>query len=127
MEIRELTCINCPMGCGLRVTLQEGEILSVTGNTCPRGAVYARSEVLHPVRMLTTSLPVTGGRLAMVSCKTSRPVDKDSLFRILQVLREVQVQAPVQIGDVLLADAAGSGADIVATRQVERVDSHPSI
>lgn len=118
MEIRELTCINCPMGCALEVTLDNGEVVSVKGNTCPRGDTYGRSEVIHPVRMITSVLPVEGGDLAMVSCKTSQPVDKAVIFDVMRAMEGVSVKAPVAIGDVLIADAAGSGADIIATRTI---------
>lgn len=32
---RDLICINCPMGCNLHVVMEKGEVVSVTGNTCP--------------------------------------------------------------------------------------------
>lgn len=118
MEIRELTCINCPMGCALEVTLDNGEVVSVKGNTCPRGDTYGRSEVIHPVRMITSVLPVEGGDLAMVSCKTSQPVDKAVIFDVMRAMEGISVKAPVAIGDVLIANAAGSGADIIATRTI---------
>lgn len=126
MEIRELTCINCPMGCALKVTLDNGEVVSVTGNTCPRGDTYGRSEVIHPVRMITSVLPVEGGDLAMVSCKTSQPVDKERIFDVMRAMEGVCIQAPVAIGDVLIANAANSGADIVATRSIAAKPHRPS-
>ena len=63
MEQRELTCINCPLGCQLTVTLENGAVAAVAGNGCPRGDRYARDEVCHPVRMLTSTVPVRGGAL----------------------------------------------------------------
>ena len=48
---RELTCIGCPMGCPLTVTMEAGEVISVTGNTCKRGDIYARKEVTNPTRI----------------------------------------------------------------------------
>ena len=61
-EIRELICINCPMGCPLTVTLEDGEVVSVTGNTCPRGDAYGRKEVTNPRRIVTTTVPVVGSK-----------------------------------------------------------------
>ena len=52
MEERKLTCIGCPMGCPLIVTMEAGEVISVTGNTCKRGDVYARKEVTNPTLSL---------------------------------------------------------------------------
>lgn len=118
METRELICINCPMGCNLTVQIDGGEVVSVTGNTCPRGKAYGITEVTHPVRMVTSIVPVENGTIPMVSCKTAQPVDKDKMFDVVQALAKVTANAPVHIGDVLLADAAGTGVDIIATREI---------
>ena len=42
MEEKNLICIGCPMGCPLTVKMENGEVVSVTGNTCKRGDIYAR-------------------------------------------------------------------------------------
>ena len=63
MNIRELTCIGCPMGCQLRATLEDGVVTAVTGNTCPRGDAYARKECVHPERTVTGTVRVLGGPL----------------------------------------------------------------
>lgn len=114
-----LTCINCPMGCLMEAEVSEGQVVSVTGNTCKRGEIYARNEVVHPVRMITSSLPVTGGVLEMVSCKTDQPVDKDKIFEVMECLKDVVIEAPVEIGDILIEHPAGLDANIIATRKVE--------
>lgn len=121
MEIRHLTCINCPMGCAIEVHLEEGQVTHVTGNTCPRGKAYAETEVTHPVRTITSILPVTDGSLSMVSCKTSQPVPKEMIFEIMRAMENISVQAPVAIGDILIANIAGSGADLIATKRIERI------
>lgn len=61
MEKRELTCIGCPLGCSITVTMENAEILDVTGNTCKRGDAYARKEVTHPTRIVTSTVRVSGG------------------------------------------------------------------
>ncbi len=119
METRELICINCPMGCPLHVELENGEVLVVTGNTCPRGKNYAISEVTHPTRMVTTIVPVENGEIAMVSCKTKEPIPKEKIFDVIEALADVTVPAPIHIGDVILANAADTGVDVIATREVE--------
>ncbi len=80
METRELTCINCPMGCRISVVMERDDIISVTGNTCKRGFVYACNEVRSPVRTVTTTIKVTGGVADRVSCKTKEPVPKDKIL-----------------------------------------------
>ncbi len=111
--LKELTCISCPLGCQIKVEMKDGEIISVTGNTCPRGDAYARKELTHPTRIVTTSVKVNGG--GVVSCKTKEDIPKDKIFDIVRELKSVTVDAPVHIGDVILSDAAGTGVDIVAT------------
>ena len=65
MEKIDLICIGCPMGCPITVEMENGEVVSVTGNTCPRGDAYARKEVTNPTRIVTSTVRVTGGKLAM--------------------------------------------------------------
>ena len=118
METRKLTCIRCPRGCTVTVTLaDDGTITSVTGNSCMRGDKYARDEVTHPVRVVTTTVPVVRSATEkMVSVKTAGDVPKGRVFDVVRALTDVTATAPVHIGDVILADVAGTGIDIVATK-----------
>ena len=118
MEKRELICIGCPMGCPLTVELEEGQVMSVTGHTCKRGDVYARKEVTNPTRIVTSSVAVEGGSLAVVSVKTREDIPKGKIFEIMEALKGVKVQAPIHIGDVVVQDVAGTGVDIIATKNV---------
>ena len=119
MEIRTLTCISCPMGCPLTVEMDGDEIISVTGNTCKRGDVYARKEVTAPTRIVTSTVKVTNGSADMVSVKTKTDIPKDKIFDCVKCLKGVSVVAPIHIGDVIIPNAAGTGVDIVATKDVE--------
>ena len=116
MEKRELICIGCPMGCPLTVQLEDGEILSITGQTCKRGEVYARNEVTNPTRIVTSTVMVEGGKVARVSVKTKEDIPKEKIFQCVKALKGVTVKAPVHIGDVIVANVADTGVDIVATR-----------
>ena len=120
MKQVELTCICCPMGCTVRLELEGGSIISVTGNSCRRGDEYARQECTAPVRVITASVPVVGGRLARVSVKTAAPVPKNRIFDVMDAIRSVSVQAPVRIGDVLCENIADTGVNLVATRNAEK-------
>ena len=114
-----VTCINCPVGCRMTVTLSEaGEFLSVSGNTCPRGAAYARQECTLPERMITAVIPVAGSETPL-SVKTSRPVPKALIRDVMRELSRLSPVLPVAAGQVVLADVLGTGADIVATRGLE--------
>lgn len=122
MEHKDLTCICCPLGCQITVGLENGEVVSVTGNTCMRGDDYARKEVTSPTRIVTSTVKVTGGKSSMVSVKTKSDIPKEKIFECVKVLKEVEVQAPIAIGDVVLSNVAGTGVDIVATKDVEAVE-----
>lgn len=106
------------MGCPLKVEMENGEVVSVSGNTCKRGDVYARKEVTNPTRIVTSSVIVEGGSLAAVSVKTKEDIPKGKIFDIMKELKGVKVPAPVHIGDVILSNVAGTGVDIIATKNV---------
>ena len=118
MEKRELICIGCPMGCPLTVELENGEIKTITGYTCKKGETYARKEATNPTRIVTSTVRVEGGRADMVSVKTREDIPKDKIFQCVKALKGVTVKAPIRIGDVVVADVAGTGVDIVATKEV---------
>ena len=118
MEKRELTCIGCPLGCAVTVTMEEGEVTEVTGNTCKRGDDYARKEVTNPTRIVTSTVMVSGGKAPMVSCKTREDIPKSKIFEVTAALKGITVQAPVRIGDVVYTDVAGTGVDVVATKNI---------
>ena len=119
MEKRELICIGCPLGCMLTVEMNDGAVVNVTGNTCPRGKVYAEKEVTNPTRIVTSSVRVKGGDRVSVSCKTKSDIPKSKIIDVARALREVEVAAPVAIGDVLVEDVAGTGVQIVATSHAD--------
>ena len=104
-----LTGLGCPLGCPLIVTMEDGVVASVTGNTCPRGDAYARKEVTAPTRIVTSTVRVTGGTLAMVSCKTRSDIPKGKIFDVVRALKDVEVPAPITIGQVLAENVAGTG------------------
>ncbi len=119
--MREMICINCPMGCHLTVDDSNLEDIKVSGNICPRGVTYAKNEILSPKRMVTGSVKVEGGNIAMVSVKTREAIPKNLIFESLEVLKSVVLQAPVHIGDVVVANVCGCGVDIIATREISKV------
>ena len=119
MEERHLTCIGCPLGCQITVTMENGEVKDVTGNTCARGDAYARKEVTDPTRIVTSTVRVEGGVFAQASVKTRQDVPKGKIFEVAEALKGLTIQAPVKIGDTVLPDVAGTGVDVIATRNVD--------
>ena len=120
-EEKNLTCINCPMGCFLTVELTDGVITKVSGNTCPRGEQYAKDEVTNPVRTVTSTVQVEGGAYERVSVKTKSPVPKGKIFEVMKEINRAKVKAPVHIGDVIVEDCAGTGVPVVAARMVREI------
>ena len=111
----EMICINCPLGCMMEVT-EEAEGIKVTGNACPRGHKYAVEEWTHPMRMVTSSLYVKGGTLPLISVKTKSSIPKDKIFELLALLKNMTLEAPVKVGDVLISNVLDTGVDLVATQ-----------
>jgi CxxC motif-containing protein len=119
---QELTCITCPMGCRLTVERSpeggaDGE-LSVSGNRCPRGAAYAREELLAPKRTVTATCRAAGGSAGIrrVPCRTAAPFPKERVGELLAAIYRLETRLPVERGSVLMRDALGLGIDVVATR-----------
>ncbi|MDO5690192.1 MAG: DUF1667 domain-containing protein [Tissierellia bacterium] len=117
---RELNCIGCPMGCNLTVEEIHGEF-HVTGQECARGDKYAQDELTHPIRSLSSVIPCEGGIHPMLPVRTSCPIPKEQLFAVMRALRKVKAVAPIGEGEVLVQNIANTGADLIATRDMERI------
>lgn len=112
MPIIKLTCIECPMGCPIEVETQENAVISVKGNSCPRGKMYAENEVICPKRVVTSTVRAADG--TMIPVKTAQPVKKEEMFSVIEKIASVHPRLPVRIGDVLYRNVA-DGVDLVAT------------
>jgi|SRR5690554_707978 len=112
----ELTCIVCPIGCRIRVN-EEFETLNITGNRCPRGAVYAKNEIIAPKRILTAVVKVAGIN-EMLSVKTSEDIPKEKIFTAMQEIKKIIVDHPVKIGQVIKRNLVGTNVDLVATKNI---------
>ena len=113
---KNIICVACPMCCVVPVDIADnGEIISVKGNTCKRGDTYARTEITNPVRSLATTVKVNGGVYNVVPCKSAGALPKDKIMDCMEVINKATAKAPVKLGDVLVSDILGTGIDIVAT------------
>lgn len=106
-----LTCIVCPLGCTLEVTKDESGKVSVSGNTCPRGAVYGETELTNPQRTVTSTVRCTDGTI--ISVKTDRPIAKDKMEECMKMINNCNPHLPISVGDVIIDDVFG--AKLVAT------------
>ncbi|MBQ7034485.1 MAG: DUF1667 domain-containing protein [Clostridia bacterium] len=112
---RELTCIICPLGCNIKVRHENGAVLEVSGNTCPRGKTYAITECTTPMRTLTSSVRCKGGKL--LSVKTDRPIPKEKWMEAMAIVNRQHPALPIAVGDVIIEDVFG--ANIVATKNID--------
>lgn len=112
--MKELVCIICPRGCYLSVD----DNLNVTGNFCPRGEKYAKSELTNPVRTITSFVKTTSKTHPTCSVKTSSPIPKDKMFLVMKEINKVVVNAPTKIGDIVIKNVLGLGVDIISTSNI---------
>ena len=115
---REITCIECPTGCAVTVSVEDGKAVRVDGFGCRRGRDYAIAEVEHPERLLTTTVPACGLTVRMVPVRTSRPIPRDKLTQAMEAIRQARIRRSVKVGDVIIENLLGLGVDVVATREV---------
>ena len=114
----QITCINCPVGCRMQVTVENGQVTAVAGNSCKRGEIYAHQECVAPQRMVTAVVTVQNRKMP-VSVKTRTPIPKKDIFACMKQISQVQINAPVHMGDVVCANVCGTGVDVIATKTVE--------
>ena len=120
-EMTKIICITCPMGCTLEVTREGKTITKVDGHGCKKGLAYAEAELTDPRRMVPSTVKVRGGVHPLVPVCTAAPIPKPLIFDLLAELRRVELRAPVQIGQVVVEDAFGTGVDVLATRNLPAV------
>ena len=117
---KQITCIGCPLGCAITVTMEQDKVLEVTGHSCNRGEKYARKEVTHPTRIVTSIVKVNDGDIQMVSVKTEADIPKDKIFDCMEAIREIVVTTPVKIGDIIVPDVCGTGVNVIATKNIDK-------
>ena len=109
----DLICIVCPRGCHLHVDEQ----MNVTGNSCPRGAIYAKQELTNPTRTITSTVRCLSLTLPVCPVKTSSPIPKGKIFEVMEAINRLKITPPVHIGDVIASNIAETGSDLVSTRE----------
>jgi CxxC motif-containing protein len=120
VEKKHFTCVICPLGCEIDVELQCGNVVSMEGNKCQKGKEFVLQELEEPMRILTTTVPIKGAKWAMLPVRTDKAIPKRLLFKVIEQLADIELQAPVKMYDVILKNTAGTGANIVATRNMKR-------
>lgn len=118
---KELICVNCPVGCRLTVTVENDTVTAVTGYNCPRGKAYAESECIRPERILTTTVRIQGALHRVLPVISEQAIPLDQIMDAMEIVRGVEVHAPVSVGDVIVENILGTGVNIVASRSMESV------
>lgn len=113
----ELICIVCPKGCHLHVDEQNN--YAVTGNSCEKGAAYGKKELVNPTRVVTSTVRIHGSACRRLPVKTDSDIPKALVFDAVRLLDEVDVTAPVAIGDIIRKDVLGTGVNFVATKSIK--------
>ena len=112
--MRELVCIVCPKGCTMKIEENDGEI-SVTGNSCKRGASFAVSEMTEPKRTVCTTVRTVFKDAPVIPVRVSAEIPKDRIFDVMREINAVTLSSPVGRNDVIIKNVLGLGADVIAT------------
>lgn len=124
-ETLQFNCTTCPSECLLTVEVERDadgalvEVRSVTGNSCPRGDKFARQELTSPMRVLTTTVAVSGGDEALLPVRTAEAIPLALHAQAMNLIRSVVVEAPVRMGDVVLPDLRDTGTDLIASMDID--------
>lgn len=112
---KQFTCINCPLGCQVVVTMDGEEITDISGNNCKRGENYVRDEIKDPKRMVCSTVKIADSKNYSVPVKTATAIPKGLIFDCMKEINNAEIKAPVHVGDVVIANILDTGVDIVAT------------
>ena len=126
IETLQFTCPTCPSECLLTVEVERDanctvvEVRSVTGNNCPRGDKFAHQELTCPMRVLTTTVAVSGGDEALLPVRTSEAIPLELHAQAMALIRGLVVNAPIRMGDVVLKDLLNTNIDLIASMDIDR-------
>lgn len=122
MNYKELVCIVCPNGCRLEVDIKSLEPLQVgevRGNLCDNGPPWAEQEVINPMRNIASSVLVIDGEYPLASVRTDIAIPLKAISLIMKTIKRIKVNAPVQIGDIVIKSTTKIPCNIIATRNVD--------
>ena len=120
---KNIICISCPIGCELEVEYDRNNIIAVSNCRCKKGKLYAEKELFHPERIVTTTVRILGSFIPLIPVRTEKPVPKGLTFDVVKTASKVQIDAPVKLGDVVVENICKTGINLVATRNIERIET----
>jgi CxxC motif-containing protein len=118
---KKIICTVCPQGCLISAAGTKEEVAEINGYACKKGKEYGIREFLHPVRILTTTVRIYGGRNALLPVRSASSLPKELLTDCMDVIKKTSVSAPIARYDVIIPNVCGCGADIVATDGAEKM------
>ena len=125
IETLQFNCTTCPSECHLTVEVERGadvavvEVRSVTGNSCPRGDTFAHQELTCPMRVLTTTVAVSGGDEALLPVRTAEAIPLKLHAQAMDLIRGLVIEAPIRMGDTVLKDLLNTGIDLIASMDID--------
>lgn len=114
-----ITCTVCPIGCEITVKGSNGTVESLEGHQCKRGIAFATAEFIAPVRLLTTTVVLSGGSEPLVPVRSDKPIPKEKLFECMAEIRKISVNAPILHGQIIIPNIIGLDCNIIASRAIE--------
>ena len=115
MSTRELTCIGCPLGCTITVTMDGSTVTAVTGNTCPRGKEFAISEMTAPKRTICSTVKTVFSDVPVLPVRVSDDIPKEKIFDVMREINAVTLKERIGRGDAVIKNVLGLGVDVIAT------------
>ncbi|NLW65186.1 MAG: DUF1667 domain-containing protein [Clostridiales bacterium] len=112
---KELICITCPNSCRISAELGENGTVSVSGNLCPRGEIFASNELTCPKRSLTTTVRTVFGDMPVLPVRTAGEIPKEMIMDAMAVLSGLVIRERVKCGDVVVRSILDTGCDVIAT------------
>lgn len=125
IETLKFNCTTCPSECLLTVEVERdddgnvAEVHSVTGNSCPRGDKFAHQELTCPMRVLTTTVAVSGGDEDLLPVRTAEAIPLALHAQAMDLIRGLVVKAPIRMGDVVLPNLLDTGTDLIASMDID--------
>ena len=126
IEALQFNCTTCPSECLLTVEVERdadghvAEVRSVTGNNCPRGDKFARQELSCPMRVLTTTVAVSGGDEALLPVRTAEAIPLKLHAQAMALISGLVVEAPLHMGDVILPNLLNTNINLVASMDIDQ-------
>ena len=124
-EILQFNCTTCPSECLLTVEVERdtndavATVHSVTGNSCPRADKFAHQELTCPMRVLTTTVAVSGGDEALLPVRTAEAIPLELHAQAMDHIRGLVVKAPIRMSDVVLPNLLDTGTDLIASMDID--------